>query len=527
MQSFSFYGGYLAYAATESGTIAAAVMGATEDNVLVVTGTREKTGTASVSGTTVTITVNETAATETTWIGANGADWNTAANWTHGVPSDAAEVNFIVDAVVVMSTDVSAGKICLNGHSLTFGAASGDTRRGLAIGSFDAEKGGALVLKTAKITGAGGTSNDDLKPLVIPANVAIRVETLSELKDDWGTISVLGKVTLNDDLYLYYYVDLFGVVEGTGNLVSAAAASSNRTTDELMGTRLSGSHYFGGDWSDWSGSFTRTHYDDERIVFINDLEATNAVFNLYGDVSLGTNSAATGELVFKFGTLNMSGNLRRIEYSSEQASYVVQVAAGKFDNRKYFNNGNSATKVVDGTLRKVGTGVFTYTGFGFNIIDVQGGEFMFVDGPFTGDNSKFGERYTTIDSLSVAAGATLSGTNYVNIAISSLTLADGAFVAGPGTKLTNVGSATLQGTGGVKVLATDTAALTAGSTYNLITTTGGISGAPYWAAVDAMGADIPASSGKAKNWWLAKVRSGKNLVLKEGNPNAGFAIIVK
>ena len=516
-------GGYLAYAASESGTIAAAVTGATEDNVLVVTGTSGKTGTASVSGTTVTITVSETVAAETTWVGASGADWNTAANWTHGVPTSSITANFIADAVVAMSTDGSAGRLCLNGHALTFGAASGDTRRGLSIGSFDTENGGTLVLKTAKITGAGGTSSD-MKPLVIPANVAIRVEAESELNDNWGTISVLGKVTLNADLRLYYYVDLFGGVEGTGSLISSEAAAQIRTVDEVMGSRLTGSRYFGGDWSDWSGSFTRTHYDDERIVFINDLEATNAVFNMYGDVSLGTNTTATGELVFKFGTLNMSGNIRRIEYSSEQASYVVQVAAGEFDSKKYFNNGNTATKVVDGTLRKVGTGVFTYTGFGFNIIDVQGGEFMFVDGPFTGSDSKFGERYTTIDTLAVATGAILSGTNYTNMAISSLTLADGAFVAAPGTKLTNVGTASLAG---AKVLA-DADNLEAGTPYTLITTTGGISGVPYWAAVDETGADIPASSGKAKNWWLAKVRNGgKDLVLREGNPNAGFSIIIR
>ena len=517
-------GGYLAYAATESGTIAAAVTGATEDNVLVVTGTSEKTGTASVSGTTVTITVTASPATETTWIGAAGADWNTAANWTHGIPGAATEVNFIADAVAVASADCAAGKMCLNGHSLTFGAASGTTRRLLAIAEFDTEDGGTLVLKTAKITGAGGTSSD-MKPLVIPANIAIRVEAESELNDNWGTVSVLGKVTLNADLRLYYYVDLFGGVEGTGFLISSEAAAQNRATDEVMGSRLTGSRYFGGDWSDWSGSFTRTHSTDERIVFINDLEATNAVFNLYGDVSLGTNTTATGELVFKFGTLNMTGNSSRIEYSSTSASYAVQVGAGKFDSKKYFNNGNTATKVVDGTLRKVGDGTLTYTGFGFNIIDVQGGEFMFVDGPYTGDGSKFNERYTTIDTLTVAAGATLSGTNYTAMAIDSLTLEEGAFIAGPGTKLTSIGTASLAG---AKVLVADTDALTTGTPYTLIATTGGITGAPYWAAVDAVGSDVPATNGKAKWYWLAKVvNGGKNLVLREGNPNAGLTIIFR
>ena len=515
-------GGYLAYAATESGTIAAAVTGATEDNVLVVTGTSEKTGTASVSGTTITITVTAAAATETTWIGAAGADWNTAANWTHGIPSASTEVNFIADAVAVASADCAAGKICLNGHSLTFGAASGTTRRLLAIAEFDTEDGGTLVLKTAKITGAGGTGDNDLKPLVIPANIAIRVDAESELNDNWGTISVLGKVTLNANLQLYYYVDLFGGVEGTGNINSCYVAARSRTTDVVIGTRLTGSRYFGGDWSNWSGSFTRTENTDERIVFINDLEATNATFNLYGDVTLGTNTTATGTLTFKFGTLNMTGNSRRIEYSSTSASYAVQVGAGKFDSKKYFNNGNTATKVVDGTLRKVGDGTLTYTGFGFNIIDVQGGEFMFVDGPYTGDGSKFNERYTTIDTLTVAAGATLSGTNYTATAIASLTLEEGAFIAGPGTKLTSVGTASLAG---AKVLVEDSSALSAGEKYNLISATT-LSGTPELYAVDSDGNHVAASNGKAKNWWLAKARNNV-LRLFEGNPNAGLAIIFR
>ena len=420
----------------------------------------------------------------------------------------------------VASADCAAGKIVLNGHSLTFGAASGTTRQLLAIGEFDTTTGGTLVLKTAKITGAGGTSDSDLKPLVIPANVAICVEAESELNDNWGTVSVLGKVTLNADLQLYYYVDLFGGVEGPGNINSYYVAARSRTTDVVIGTRLTGSRYFGGDWSNWSGEFTRTEATDERVVFINDLEATNATFNLYGDVTLGTNSTATGTLTYKFGTLNMTGNARRIEYSSATASYVVQVAAGKFDSKKYFNNGNTATKVVDGTLRKVGDGTFTYTGFGFNIIDVQGGEFMFVDGPFTGESSKFGERYTTIDTLTVAAGAILSGTNFTEMAITSLNLDSGAIIAGPNTKLTSVGTA---GVDGAKVVVDDTAALTSAS-YNLITATT-MTGTPELYALDSTGNHIPAGE---RNNWLTKVRGGgKILKLYSGNVNPGFAIFIR
>ena len=511
-------GGFLAFAASESGVVNVAVSGS--GSLIVATGSMDKTGTATAGATSVTITVSDVAATETTWIGATGADWNAAGNWTHGVPTASSTACFIADAVATASSDCAAGKICLNGHSLTFGAESGNTRRLLAIGELDSENGGALVLKTAKITGAGGTSSD-MKPLVIPANVNICVAALSELNDNWGTISVLGKVTLGADLYLYYYVDLFGGVEGSGNLVSAAAANQSRTTDEVIGTRISGSRYFAGDWSDWSGSFSRSgHNTDERIVLCNDLNATNGSFAIYGDVNLGTNATVTGEQTFKFGGLWMSGNVRRIEVPSQNASYVVQVAEGKFDNTKYFNNSNNSTKGVDGTIRKVGGGLFTYTGFGFTKIDVRGGEFMFIDNPYTGSGAKFNERYTTIDELSVAASATLSGTNYTEMAIAVLNLDDGAIVAGPSTKLTNVAVASVDG---AKVVVDDTAALTSAS-YNLITATT-MTGTPELYALDSTGNHIPAGEG---NSWLTKVRGGgKILKLYSGNVNPGFAIFIR
>ena len=513
-------GGFLAFTASESGVVNVAVSGS--GSLIVATGSMDKTGTATAGATSVTITVSDVAATETTWIGATGADWNAAGNWTHGVPTASSTACFIADAVATASSDCAAGKICLNGHSLTFGAESGNTRRLLAIGEFDSENGGALVLKTAKITGAGGTSSD-MKPLVIPANVNICVAALSELNDNWGTISVLGKVTLGADLYLYYYVDLFGGVEGSGNLVSAAAANQSRTTDEVIGTRISGSRYFAGDWSDWSGSFSRSgHNTDERIVLCNDLNATNGSFAIYGDVNLGTNATVTGEQTFKFGGLWMSGNVRRIEVPTQNASYVVQVAEGKFDNTKYFNNSNNSTKGVDGTIRKVGGGLFTYTGFGFTKIDVRGGEFMFIDNPYTGSGAKFNERYTTIDELSVAASATLSGTNCTEMAIAVLNPDDGAIVAGPGTKLTSVGTASVDG---AKVLVADASALTAGETYNLISATT-LSGTPEVYAVDSEGNHVAASNGKAKNWWLAKARGGV-LRLTEGNPNAGMTVVIR
>ena len=500
-------GAYLSIAASESTTVNVAVTGL--GAVIVATGDIAKTGSAVVGAGSVQITVDDIAASETTWVGAVGGDWNASANWTHGVPTIDVAVRFVADATVYASADCNAGTISMNGHVVTFGAASGTSRCRLSVKEFDSSIG-TLVLHTAKLTGPGaanGASSSSLKQLVVPENVSIRIaasEGNSEINDDWGTISLYGKVTIDEGatLQVLYYVDFMGGVEGPGNIQSAAAAESTRTTDEVMVSRISGSRYFGGDWSKWSGSFTRTHNKDERIVFCNDIEATNATFAIYGDVTLGTNSAATGTWKLRLGTLNMSGNARRIEYASESASYELQVSSGKFDGSKYFNNGTTTSaKTVDATLRKVGGGTFTYTGYGFNIIDVDEGEFVFVDGSDNVNNyPKFNERYTVIDEISVAPGA----------------------VAGPGTKLTNVTTANVDG---AKVLVEDSSALSAGEKYNLISATA-LSGTPEVYAVDSDGNHVAASNGKAKNWWLAKARGGV-LRLAEGNPNAGMAVFIR
>ncbi len=520
-------GAYLSIAASESTTVNVAVTGL--GAVIVATGDIAKTGSAVVGAGSVQITVEDTAASETTWVGAVGGDWNASANWTHGVPTIDVAVRFVADATVYASADCNAGTISMNGHVVTFGAASGTSRCRLSVKGFDSTPG-TLVLHTAKLTGPGsanGATSGSMKQLVVPTNVAIRVAATdgnSEINDDWGTISIYGKVTIDEGatLQVLYYVDFLGGVEGAGDIQSAAAAESTRTTDDVMGSRISGSRYFGGDWSKWHGSFTRTHNKDERIVFCSDIEATNATFAIYGDVTLGTNSAATGTWKLRLGTLNMSGNARRIEYASESASYELQVSSGKFDGSKYFNNGTTTSaKTVDATLRKVGGGTFTYTGYGFNIIEVDEGEFVFVDGSDNVNNyPKFNERYTVIDEISVAPGAVVSGTNYNAIAIASLTV-EGS-VAGPGTKLTNVTTANVDG---AKVLIADDSALTADTTYNLITATT-LSGTPEAYAVDSGGNHVAASNGKPKNWWLAKSRGGV-LRLTEGNPNAGMAIFIR
>ena len=234
---------------------------------------------------------------------------------------------------------------------------------------------------------------------------------------------------------------------------------------------------------------------------------------------------ATGTL--KLGYLDARGNKKLFKMADGVTpdGLVIEVGKGEMVGKKYFDNGEG----LDVTLKKVAfsedePGTFTYAGYGFPKIKVAAGEFVFRDDSSDSDAYVQTAPFAVAATVTVDDGAVVSGTNTVSI--SSLTLADGAYIAGPGTKLTNIGTATFQGSDGAKVLA-DAADLATGTKYTLIETTGGITGAPYWAAVDATGADVPASNGKAKEWWLVNVRSGKNLVLKEGNPNVGLAIVVR
>ena len=318
-----------------------------------------------------------------------------------------------------------------------------------------------------------------------------------------------GAVVLNGRAEFYNTV-VNGNISGAGQMdVLVPSGNPNTSTVTLSG--------------DNSG-FSGTVYATRNINFAAAAAGSaKAYWDLPNcDVEI---SAESGTL--KLGHLNCAGNKKLFKMAGGKTpnGLVIEVGKGVIIGKKYFDNGAG----LDVTLRKVAfgddePGTFIYAGYGFPKIEVAAGELAFRDDSSDSDAYVQATPFAVAAEVTVDAGATIGGTNAVSI--SSLTLADGAFIAGPGTKLTNVGTATLEGADGVKVLVADATALTAGTRYNLITATEGVNGRPYGVAVDASGADVAASNGNEKEFWLARVR-GKILHLVEANPRAGLQIILR
>ena len=475
-------GGYLVVSATGE-TSLTGITGATAQNIIVRTGDAGKVGSVSVDGTTVTITVADGTVTTTTWIGGANDQWQTAANWTHGVPTADAQtemtVEFISDATVYHDGDCWAKTMKLNGHKVIFTPVS-NTRRGLKLGGFAENDTGRLVIYATKLQGLGGTSDSNLKTLEVPEGVTLEIGNgmYNILSDSWGTIWVRGKVVMqeNSELRLEYCVDLLGGVEGNGT-ITVDRGASNRT----VGGRAQYTRYLGGDWSRFDGTYhsgvNNGTYEKTRFEASASI-ANQAKWIIDGDIVLGFETTATTEIAFNDLVLTNGCTLT--------SPCKLQLADCTIGNAVNFGDGIS--------------------------VDVSGGKLTFVEAAEGAESSG------TIANLTIASDGIVAGTNAV--AITSLTV-EGS-VAGPGTKLTNVATANVDG---AKVVIEDSSALTAGMKYDLITAKT-LSGTPEVYAVDSEGNHVAASNGKPKNWWLAKARSDV-LRLAEGNPNGGLAIIIR
>lgn len=475
-------GGYLVVPATASTTLSG-ITGATSQNIIVRTGDAGKVGTVSVDGTTVNITVSDGAATTTIWVGGANDEWQTAENWTHGVPTANAQtemtVEFISDATVYHDGDCWAKTLKLNGHKVIFTPVS-NTRRGLKLGGFAENDTGRLVIYATKLQGLGGSSDSDLKTLDVPSGVTLEIGAgpYNILSDNWGTIWVRGMVVMqeNSELRLEYCVDLLGGVEGNGT-ITVDRGASNRS----VGGRSQYTRYLGGDWSRFDGTYhsgvNNGTYEKTRFESSGSI-AQRAKWIVDGDIVLGFETTAETEIAFDDLVLTNGCTL--------SSPCRMRLADGLIGNAVNFGN-DIAVEVSAGTL-------------------------VFVEAAEGAESSG------TIANLTIASDGIVAGTNAV--AITSLTV-EGS-VAGPGTKLTNVKTANVDG---ATVLVADATGLAAGEKYNLITATT-LSGTPEVYAVDSDGNHVAASNGKAKNWWLAKARGGV-LRLAEGNPNAGMAVFIR
>ena len=461
-----------------------------EDYYVIKTGTAT-TETFNNDGTEVTIAAAGSVSS-TTWASTTSGDWATADNWTHGAPSASVAAEFKANATATLSADQSVAKIVLNGARV---ALSGSYR--LNVAEFKSDDTGTLALSGITLRGKGGTSEDDLQCLEIPAGIELDITGNSTISDAYGTIWVCGKVTVESgaQLKLQYAVDLLGGIAGAGNIyVAGNEGVGSRTTDTKYGSREGYTRYIDGDCSGFTGTFTEGANSDRSVAtYFRGITngSASATWNLNG-IKFGF-ASSDSTAVFSLGNLVLqtpggaSGDdLKSLDVKTSGTTFTLEIGGANGASTLISAYAINSTDIL---FKKVGTGTLTLDG-------------------------------VSLDSLTVAEGAIAAGSAAPTIG--TLTMASGSHVAANTTVTINATTATVDG---VKVLIADDSALTAGATYNLITATT-LSGTPEVYAVDSEGNNVAASNGKTKNWWLAKSRGGV-LRLTEGNPNAGMAIFIR
>jgi hypothetical protein len=350
--------------ATKSFTLGnSTVNGLTPANILVALGTAAATATAAYSEGSVTVTVAASSpAAETTWCGmGSNAAWSTAANWTHGVPSETLPANFVASAEVDLSADAVVKTLSLNGKTVTLNGSG----KHIQIDYFAPDESGTIALRNAYLWSNG--VRESRKDLVIPSGVSIRVLAggRSEIQDNWGDVTVNGPIVMEDgsQLRTLYAVALLGGLSGSG------------TIDESG----SGRRTFSGDWSGFTGSYSG---GSDNVVFIGDVDASVSAWTLPVGISVGTSAGNAGTV--KFGSLTMQpAEAKTITLFKDT---VIQVGAGCINANVSVSGGSLA-------LEKVGTGTLTLDGCTLAALTVSEGAIA------------AGANAPTVGTLAMAAGS--------------------------------------------------------------------------------------------------------------------------
>jgi hypothetical protein len=269
-----------------------------------------------------------------------------------------------------------------------------------------------------------------------------------------------------------------------------------------------------------------------KMYFANtNAGSANATWSFSGDVYLGataTDENFTGTI--SFGTLNTSGTAT-LKVNTGVTGVVIEVGAGTWVNSYFlvgqsFSTGSNDDIVTkDVTLKKVGTGTLTYNGFGIPKIEVAEGVFS-LGTPNT-SLTHYWHTYTTIDSLTVAEGAVLTGSG--TRTVTNTTLESGAIlrqsIAASGDTYTcptltingsvNVADAVCELVDADDYLANAQATDTL-PTFTLLSATS-VTGTPT-------GAIDMATDGWA---WMPKVKSGTQVVMSGRCKKPGFILTIR
>ncbi len=319
------------------------------------------------------------AATPNYWVGGAQGMWTDAANWSRGVPTINQTVEFTYDAVCFYDKkqDIfgEAGKLVLNGHNVTIAAKNYDKQYwgALKIAAFDENETGTLNIWKAGIWNKNG--ND----LTFPATMKLTFAgTASDcwLRDDFGDIYVNCPVEIKESnftLNLDYNVHLQGGASGPGWITARGKADRHGT-----------SRLIGGDWTDFTGTYTG--HGEDRTRFLADFtgsESATWTFNQYIRFD-------HAEGIVKFGQITFN-NDRHIEVIAG-STLVIEVGGlngnPSTGSGTCFYTNNSGTDWADNwtqgsttvTIKKVGTGTMTCGLVSSANVDVAEGKCSLVNG---------------------------------------------------------------------------------------------------------------------------------------------------
>lgn len=442
-----------------------------------------------------------TASGENVWVGGATGNWSDAANWSYGVPTSGQTVVFDTDAVVTLSATANVGTLSNANSTVQFRTSDVSnihptifvSEKVSGKGTFQFYHVGIISATSNKDCPVGGGEDDDLT-----------LEVLACSSDSWfegsssnGPLAIYAKMKSEGKIVFRRDVRLYGDNSGCTGAI------------ECNGT--SGKMYFAN----------------------TNAGSANATWSFSGDVYLGataTDGNFTGTI--SFGTLNTSGTAT-LKVNTAVSGVVIEVGAGTWGNQYFlvgqdFSTGNYVDVVTkDVTLKKVGTGTLTYNGFGIPKIEVAEGVFS-LGTPNT-SLTHYSHTYTTIDSLTVAEGAVLTGSG--TRTVTNTTLESGAIlrqsIAASGNTytcptLTIYGPVAAAGAVLTLVDSNDYLASAVATTENLPTFT-------LLEATSVTGKPTGTVEMATSGWgWQAKVReSNTKLVMIPGPTNPGLIIIFR
>lgn len=323
----------------------------------------------------------------TTWASTTSGDWNTAANWSHGVvPSATVAADFKANATATLSADATVKTLNLNGRTVTLSGS-----KALSVDEFDSTETGTIVLSGITLQSNG--VNGDTKDLTIPAGVALSIAANSIVKDNYGIVYVNGTVDIASGVTLRtdYSVSLLGGGTGSGTINSYAGSGNERQ--------------MGGDWTGFDGTFSGQNDTTFTSTFVADGSST---WNCKSVKVQGTGS---------LGILNAS-------IASDNA-YALTVDSGITQVTVAGGSINSNISIPSGlAFRKVGTGTLTLDGVSLDSLTVAEGAIA------------AGANAPTIGTLTMASGSYVAANTTVTINATTATVDGVKVLIEDGTTLT-------------------------------------------------------------------------------------------